>query len=52
MLEAQQKRLNGGALDRTIDINADAPSLQFRRQLDRLIEAETVAPIGLAVRSG
>ena len=50
MLEAQQKRLSGGTLDKTIDINADAPSLQFRRMLNRLIDADHVEPARLTAR--
>jgi hypothetical protein len=40
MLEAQQKNVNGGALDNMIHINADAAQLQARRMLDELVRAE------------
>ena len=40
MLEQQQKVLHGGVLERMIDLNMDAGSLQFRRILSRLIEAD------------
>ena len=38
MLEAQQKKLNGGRLDRTVDLIADAAQLQARRLVqDRIL---------------
>jgi phenylpropionate dioxygenase-like ring-hydroxylating dioxygenase large terminal subunit len=40
MLEAQQRNLQGGALDGLIHINADAAQLQARRMLDELVRAE------------
>ena len=41
MLEAQQKNVDGGAIDGLIHINADAAQLQARRMLDELVRAET-----------
>ena len=40
MIEAQQKNLEGGAVDGLVDINADNPPLQMRRIMDNLIAAE------------
>jgi phenylpropionate dioxygenase-like ring-hydroxylating dioxygenase large terminal subunit len=42
MLEAQQKKLQGARLERTIDLVADAAQLQARRMMDQLLEAERV----------
>ncbi len=41
MIEAQQKKLNGGALDGLVDINADTAQLLARRTLDELIRRES-----------
>ena len=43
MLEAQQLRVNGGALENMIDIPNDAAQLQSRRILRRLIDEEEAA---------
>jgi phenylpropionate dioxygenase-like ring-hydroxylating dioxygenase large terminal subunit len=40
MIEAQQRALDGGAIDGLVDINADTAQLQARRMLDELIRAE------------
>jgi len=40
MLEAQQKNLDGGAIDGLVDINADTAQLQARRILAELMRAE------------
>ncbi|MGH7088850.1 MAG: aromatic ring-hydroxylating dioxygenase subunit alpha, partial [Stellaceae bacterium] len=40
MIEAQQKNLDGGALDGLVDISADTAQLLARRMLDELIRAE------------
>ena len=40
MLEAQQQNLNGGALERVVDINADAAQMQARRILEQLVLTE------------
>lgn len=41
MLEAQQRKLHGGRLERTIDLVADAAQLQARRMMDELLGAES-----------
>jgi phenylpropionate dioxygenase-like ring-hydroxylating dioxygenase large terminal subunit len=43
MIEAQQKNLDGGAVDGLIDINADNPPIQMRRIMKDLIAAESAA---------
>lgn len=40
MLEAQQKKLRGGAIDGLIHITADAAQMQARRMLDDMVRAE------------
>jgi phenylpropionate dioxygenase-like ring-hydroxylating dioxygenase large terminal subunit len=40
MLEAQQKKLRGARLERTIDLMADVAQLQARRMMDELLRAE------------
>ena len=40
MLEAQQRMLDGGKLDRVVDLVADAAQLQARRMMDKLLHAE------------
>jgi len=52
MLEAQQKMLNGGTLERTVDINIDAGPLQFRRMLNHAIDAERAGPVARTARAG
>ncbi|HUB94993.1 MAG TPA: aromatic ring-hydroxylating dioxygenase subunit alpha, partial [Stellaceae bacterium] len=43
MIEAQQRKLSGGALDGLVDINADAAQLLARRMLADLLRQETAA---------
>ena len=43
MIEAQQKKLAGAALDGLVDINADTAQLQARRILGELIAREGAA---------
>jgi phenylpropionate dioxygenase-like ring-hydroxylating dioxygenase large terminal subunit len=43
MIEAQQRKLAGAALDGLVDINADTAQLQARRILGELIARESVA---------
>jgi phenylpropionate dioxygenase-like ring-hydroxylating dioxygenase large terminal subunit len=42
MIEAQQRKIKGGALDGLVDISADAAQLQARRILRELVLAESV----------
>ena len=51
MLEAQQQKLQGGTLERMIDLTMDAGALQFRRILKRLIEADSAKPAPLFAQS-
>jgi hypothetical protein len=40
MIEAQQKKLEGGSLGGLIDINADTAQLQARRMLEEMVRRE------------
>jgi len=44
MLEAQQRNLDGGALDGLIHIAADAAQMQARRVLDEMVRSEASMP--------
>ena len=40
MLEAQQRNVPGGDLTGMVDIAGDAPGVQFRLMLKRMVDAE------------
>jgi phenylpropionate dioxygenase-like ring-hydroxylating dioxygenase large terminal subunit len=42
MLEAQQKKLQGGRLERTVDLIADNAQLQARRMMDELLKPDAM----------
>ncbi len=50
MLEAQQAKVRGSALERMIDLNMDAGALQFRRILSRLIDADAAEPMAMVAQ--
>lgn len=45
MIEAQQLNMNGGKLERMMNITSDANQLEARRKMAKLIEAEAAAEI-------
>ena len=51
MIEAQQRKLDGGSLAGLIDINADTAQLQARRMLEELVRRENPVSASAAVSS-